>query len=54
MYKRACEIEKLVPIKQYLEHYKENQLSLDFYGLGPKGMLAFTKSLTVRIYLITN
>lgn len=46
-YKRVCKMEKIVPVKQYLEHYTENVLALDYYGLGPKGMRAFIPSLTV-------
>ncbi len=46
-YKRFCETEKIVPVKQYLDKYKQKELSLRFYGLGPKGMRAFISSLTV-------
>ncbi len=50
-YKSACQSEKIVPVKQYLDKYKQKELSLRFYGLGPKGMRAFIKSLTVLIHL---
>ncbi len=39
-----------MPVKQYLEHYTDNELSLDYYGLGPKGMRGFIPSLTVSIH----
>jgi hypothetical protein len=48
MYKHSCNNQKIVPVRPYLEHYEEKELSLHFYGLGPKGMLAFKPSLTVN------
>ncbi len=47
-YKRACRVEQIVPVKKYLDKYKEKQLSLEYYGLGPRGMKGFISSLTVR------
>lgn len=48
IYKRSCRVQNLVPVKKYLEHYKDKELSLRYYGLGPKGMRGFIPSLTVR------
>jgi len=48
VYKHVCETENIVPVKKYMDNYREKQLSLRFYGLGPKSMRSFIPSLTVR------
>jgi len=49
IYERVCKQEKTIPVGQYLRHYKDAELSMHFYGLGPKGMQTFKPSLTVNI-----
>ena len=48
IYKHDCRRDQVVPVRQYLENFEKDELSLNFYGLGPKGMRAFIQSLTVR------
>ncbi len=49
IYERVCKQEKTIPVGQYLRHYKDAELSMHFYGLGPRGMQTFMPSLTVNI-----
>ncbi|CAF0834693.1 unnamed protein product [Adineta steineri] len=51
IYEHVCKREKIVPVGQYIRHYKEEELSMDFYGLGPKGMRAFIPSLTMNQHI---
>ena len=48
MYKHVCKHKHVIPVTQYLKYYDKPELSIHYYGLGPKGMQAFIPSLTVR------
>ena len=48
IYEHVCKREKSIPVGHYLRHYADSELSLCFYGLGPKGVRTFIPSLTVR------
>ncbi|UJR27362.1 hypothetical protein I4U23_008654 [Adineta vaga] len=51
IYEHICKNEKSVPVGHYLRHYRDDEVSLHFYGLGPKGMRTFIPSLTMNQYI---
>ncbi|CAF0758383.1 unnamed protein product [Adineta ricciae] len=51
IYEHVCKREKSIPVGHYLRHYTDSELSLCFYGLGPKGVRTFIPSLTMNQHI---